>query len=97
MTDERPDFLDSETAAAYIAMRQLPDGRWCGVLRLLFHWTLHVDIDWTGYADRYCYRDKAEAIGALKEWDGTGDPVGWHRHVNTGRRRDSEGNEWVAP
>jgi hypothetical protein len=97
MSDERPDFLDSETAAAYDVMRQLPDGRWCGVVRLLFHWTLHVDIDWSGYADRYCYREKLDAVRALKEWDGTGDPEGWHRHPPSGRRRDSEGNEWVAP
>lgn len=90
--------LDPEIAKYYVHFRNLPDGRLCGVMRLLFHWTLHVDIDPVGYADRYCYMTKEGAIRALDEWDGIGDPVGWHRHPLSGRRRDLEtGKEWVSP
>lgn len=89
--------LDPEIADSYIVIRKLPDGRLCGVMRLLFHWTLHVDIDHTGYADRYCYQTLSGALSALKDWDGTGEPHGWHRHPKTGRRRNIEtGKEWIA-
>ncbi len=71
--------------------------RICGVSRLLYHWTLHVDIDWSGYAERYCYGTRVHAEQALEAWDGSGDPEGWHRHPETGRRRNlTTGEEWVA-
>lgn len=80
--------MDADYLDAYTDVRQLPDGRVIGVLRLLFHWTLHVDIHEYGYEDRYCYATKAQAVLALNEWDGTGDPGhGWHRHPSTMRRR----------
>jgi hypothetical protein len=82
----------------YAMLKELPDGRICGVQRLLFHWTLHVDIDDIGYADRYCYQTEEGALRALIQWDGEGDPEGWHRHPKSGRRRDlATGKEWIAP
>lgn len=42
--------------------------------------------DHTGYKDRWCY-EKGKAEIALEEWDGVGEPKGWHRHPSTGRRR----------
>jgi hypothetical protein len=81
----------------YTILGRLPDGRVCGVLPLLYHWTLHVGIDDYGYSDRYCYQTQALAEKALREWDGDGDPKEWHRHPMTGRRRDATGREWVAP
>ena len=92
-----PDDLDPEIRQSYVQFKQLPDGRLCGVLRLMFHWTIHVDIDHCGYADKYCYQTLPGALVALIEWDGTGDPDGWHRHFKTGRRRDLKtGEEWIA-
>lgn len=92
------DDLSEEVRKSYVVMKQLPDGRLCGVLRLLYHWTMHVDIDPCGYRERYCYKSLPDAIIALDKWDGTGDPEGWHRHPESGRRRDLEtGQEWIAP
>lgn len=71
----------------YVAMRTLPDGRWIGVTRLMFHWTLHVDVSEWGYEDRYCYATEIGAIAAMNMWSGEGDPVGWHRHPKSARRR----------
>lgn len=89
--------LPADVAAQYEALRRLPDGRICGVHRLLYHWTLHIGIDWFGYSDRYCFATAELALEALMTWDGTGDPVGWHRHPKTGRRRDlATGREWIA-
>jgi hypothetical protein len=93
--DVLPDFIKRE----YLAVRMLPDGRWIGVHRLLYHWTLHVDIcPVTGnYEDRYCYHDIASCHDQMLTWDGTGDPTGWVRHPTSGRRRDAEtGAEWVT-
>lgn len=39
-----------------------------------------------GYADRWCYRSVDHAKTALDAWDGTGEPTGWHRHPDSGRR-----------
>lgn len=90
--------LPEEVRIAYEALRRLPDGRIIGVHRLLYHYTLQVDIDWCGYHERYCYATLDGAMKALREWDGAGDPEGWHRHPESGRRRDPEtGREWVAP
>lgn len=82
----------------YPDFRQLPDGRFIGVMRLLFHWTMHVDIHPVGYEDRYCFETYELAKAAFDDWDGTGDPEGWHRHPMTGRRRDLKaGTEWFEP
>lgn len=90
--------LPSGVAAHYTDIRALPDGRLIGTLQLLFHWTLHVDIDWFGYADRYCFQSYDLVRAAFDGWDGTGDPVGWHRHPKSGRRRDlGTGREWISP
>ena len=91
------DELPAEIRDSYTLLKVLPDGRICGVHQLLFHWTLHVDLDLIGYAERYCYSTKEGAIKALTEWDGKGDPQGWHRHPESGRRRDLvTGREWIA-
>jgi hypothetical protein len=90
------DILPPEIAAYYTKLKVLPDGRVCGVHRLLYHWTMHVAIDWVGYRERYCYATREGAEAALDTWDGRGDPEGWHRHPETGRRRDPKtGKEWI--
>lgn len=41
------------------------------------------------YEDGWCYEDQRVAIVAAETWDGEGDPpVGWHRQISTGRRRE---------
>lgn len=89
--------LNPEILKYYTHTKTLSDGRICGVHRLLFHWTVHIDIDDTGYADRYCFATEELAVAALAKWDGVGDMEGWHRHPKTGRRRDLiSGREWIG-
>lgn len=76
----RVEDLDEEVRREYARLWHLPDGRLCGILRLLMHWTIHVDIDPTGYADRYCYATRELAERSADAWDGVGDPLYWHRH-----------------
>ncbi|MGF4258362.1 hypothetical protein ACQF6C_27240, partial [Klebsiella pneumoniae] len=74
----------------YEHVRLLPDGRIACVYALLFTDAIIVmEAGSTGrYDDRWCY-DKGAAERALAEWDGTGEPHGWHRHPDTDRRRRS--------
>lgn len=45
-------------------------------------------VDSSTYDDAWCYANPRAAIKAAITWDGEGDPpVGWHRHISSGRRR----------
>lgn len=91
LADLPPEALDG-----YEAVRELPDGRVIALHRLLFHWTVLIDIDYCGYADRYCFATRELAEKVFNDWDGIGEPEGWHRHPKTGRRRNlATGEEWV--
>lgn len=93
------DSLPDDVKADYVVMRALPDGRVIGITRLLYTWSLQVDIDWSGYRTRYCYAAFPNACLGFLDWDGSGDPPGgWHRHPESGRRRpDGDASrEYVA-
>lgn len=80
----------------YEMLRVLPDSRIIGVIKLMFHYSLHVDIGMNTVTERYCFETKNLATDALMSWNGAGEPIGWHRHPETRRRRDvATGREWV--
>lgn len=90
--------FDEAGGGLYSCMKTLPDGEVAWVGRLIF--TCAVYYGWRphGHLNRWCYPTLADARRALLEWDGTGEPDGWHRHPYSGRRRDlATGDEWVAP
>jgi len=97
--DDLNDTILADVLLYYAMTRRLPDGRVCGVMKLLFHWTVHIDLTPWGYEDRYCFRTFADAVHSMESWDGNGDlPGNWHRHPATGRRRDvASGKEWIEP
>lgn len=87
----------------YVTIKELPDGRFCGVHRLLMHWTVHIDIHDYGHEDRYCFATRELAETALSAWEGQGDMAYWHRHPASGRRRELVAGkpwhvlrEWIA-
>ncbi len=88
-------------ALGYFAVRTLPPGdadyQGCqaALMRLMYTVAIVVDLDPYCYEDRWCYKSEAEALAALDAWDGRGEPTGWHRHPNSGRRRDEDGNETI--
>ena len=49
------------------------------------------------YDDRWCYHNVEAARSAIAQWDGIGEPKGWHRHPMTGRRRPDgdESQEYI--
>jgi len=73
----------------YPAAKILPDGEHYAAVMPQFY--THAVIagqvgDISGYDNRWCYDTLAEAVLAWNAWDGTGEPVGWHRHPPSGRR-----------
>jgi len=86
-------------------VRLWSDGRYVVAKRLLFHWTVlecHLDDD-TGYDDRWCCETLAIARTAVQsfpdDWPVGFEPVGWHHHPRTARRRDGgdPSNEEIDP
>lgn len=95
----KPEDLPDEITKHYRQFWTLPDGRLCGLMRLILHWTVHIDLDYGGYRERYCFLTPELAVEAMDQWDGTGDPINWHKHPNTGRVRPDRtaASEYVEP
>lgn len=75
-----------------LTTKSFPDGRVVDLVPLLFGAaklavTRPQDEGDGTYDDVWQYQSIAHALEALLEWDGTGEPTGWHRHPATGRRR----------
>jgi hypothetical protein len=67
-----------------------PNGRDACISRMMFTYALLSDLAEWGYGDRWCYDSLWAAMEGMAEWasrGGEGEPTGWHRHVDTGRRR----------
>lgn len=65
----------------YSSIREVPNKGICGVKRMVFTIGLCYDLTEDGYYGRYCYSNLADAIVALNEWTGIGDPPGdWIKH-----------------
>lgn len=75
-----------------LAMRELPDERLLAVYPMSYgkaRLVICADADAFEYYDGWCYQCPDVALFALAVWDGDGDPpIGWHRELSTGRRRD---------
>jgi hypothetical protein len=107
MNLDSPDLLAQELAAVranwepYVTDLQIKAGRICAIQRLMYTWALLADLTTWGHAadGRWCYASYDKARAALDAWsgeDGT-EPDNWHRHVQSGRRRDPDGTETVMP
>ena len=91
----------------YVALRIMPDGHLAGVSRFLFTYGLCTKVDWEGYGARWCFKDPMDAVRALAEWDGQGDPPGpWIKQkcpiersnpLTHDIRLNSDGSEWAEP
>jgi hypothetical protein len=71
---------------------RLPNGRDACITKMAFTYAILADLTEWGYGDRWCYESIWDAMEALAEWslrDGEGEPQGWHRHPDTGRRREN--------
>jgi hypothetical protein len=80
----------------YYNLKTFADGEQAVLFKFLFTIGIIYGLTPESYENRWCYANEAAAKKALDEWDGTGEPVGWHRHPDTGRRIDEQGNMYVA-
>jgi len=82
-------WLTSEDGGGCVEAKEIGSGLYAAIKPLMFHWTMIVGQigDRFGYEDRWCYQTRQLAERGLREWSGDGDPVGWHRHPMTARRR----------
>jgi hypothetical protein len=67
---------------------------WYAVKPLLYHWTLHMGVigDQAGIENWWCYQTQDMARSALFDFVTSGfqgEPIGWHRHPKSGRRREN--------
>jgi hypothetical protein len=83
MSDQdKPDLMNDPIVQSamkiegYQFLRKLPSGEWAALMRFMFTMGLVVGIDLVGYRTRYCYEFDDEALDALLQWDGHGDPPG---------------------
>ena len=76
----------------YMALRQIPDGRWIGILRNLFTYGLCIDLHEHGYRGRYCYENLIDVLRAADIYTGVGDPLGpWIKYKGEdGERLNTE-------
>jgi len=87
-------------AWGYRSIRDMGEGRYACLQPLLFTTAIITGRwgDYHSFDDRWCFRDGEGALAALDRWERVmfaGEPVGWHRHPDTGRRVDAEGREYV--
>ncbi len=98
------EFFDYLKECGYVMAVPTGDGRWVGIMRLMYHYTMHEGKigDMVGHDRRWCYADFDLAVGALNEWmlrGFEGKPERWHREPYTGMRRpDGDASkEYYAP
>ncbi|RYD48216.1 MAG: hypothetical protein EOP83_26855 [Verrucomicrobiaceae bacterium] len=95
-------FMQWLTQVPYLNVRPIGNGRWAGIMELMFHVAVVGGplYDFVGLGFRYCYHgpdgvksSKQEAykvaLAALDAWDPQteSEPQGWHRDPFTHRRR----------
>jgi hypothetical protein len=72
----------------YTDYTRFANGRDACIAKFIFTFAILSDLTEWGYGDRWCYESVWDAMEALAAWDGEGEPQGWHRHPDTGRRRE---------
>lgn len=79
-----------EAASIELASKDLPDGRRATVLNMIFNHRLVVgDPETWTYDAAWCFRKDGSALRALSSWDGSGEPEGWMKNLQTGELRES--------
>lgn len=99
MTDSLPpDLLFLQwliTEAGMLSPKPIPGGRWAAIRPKLFTHAI-VDgpmFDYCGIDNNWCYATREEAKAALDAWAGYGEPAGWIRHPDSGRRVSRSADE----
>ena len=60
----------------YYSVTLLPTGEYCALMVMAFTTGLFVGLDEINYRTRYCYPTFIDAMEAIEQWRGIGDPPG---------------------
>lgn len=75
-------------ANGYSMLMDKDSSKLCGIGQSIFTWDLYVNLDENGFSGKYMYETKGEAIRAIIDWDGNGDPGGnWIKYKGEGGER----------
>jgi hypothetical protein len=75
------DLIEWLKAEGYKELREVPGRGVCAIERMLFTTGLFYGLTRYEREGRYCYETYTEALRALEQWDGVGDPPGdWIVH-----------------
>jgi len=85
------EFLEEQ---GYQYIEEKPNGLLVAITPFIF--TLAIVYGFTSsgfYTHRFCYKSFVKTFNALSDWDGEGEPNGWHRGLVDGQpeRKISEG------
>jgi hypothetical protein len=86
----RLQIIADESHSGYRFVKLVPPTQFIAILPLMYTAAIirgRIADIMTSYDDRWCFHGLDAAKAALDAWDGNGEPVGWHRHPSTGRRR----------
>lgn len=80
------------------------DGEYVAFYPLMFHWTMiRGNLDYQfGYDNRWCFANESVVRKEFEAWEALrfeGEPEGWHRHPDSGRRRPGgdASQEYIDP
>ncbi len=59
---------------------------WFEIAKMMFDYRI-IETDGTLVFNNWCYEDEQSATAALEKIEDGGEPEGWFRHIETGRRR----------
>lgn len=78
--------------AGCLSPKPIPERRWAAIMPKMFTHAIATGpmFDYCTINTQWCYATSGEAKAALDAWDGRGEPDGWLRHPDSGRRRARE-------
>lgn len=94
--------MDVEQAArsGFLHTRDMGD-EWgiVGIMPFIYTVAIVAEIHEYGYVHRWCYHSYEAAQEAYNNWNGEGEPEGWHRHTPSCRRRENgdKTKEYITP
>ena len=81
-------FLETE---GYYEIRNIDGQGLCGLRKFAFTTGLIIGIGQLTYVGRYCFPSEQDALNALNDWNGTGDPLGnWIKYKGFGGDRENQ-------
>lgn len=70
------DLIEYLKGQGYYSLKEIPGRGVCGLMKFAFTTGLVIGMDENLYYGRYCYANEDDAIKAISEWNGEGDPGG---------------------